>query len=141
MNINPSLEGAGKNEEAPAFSDISSFLKAKQESLLKTPENLKHSNIIAFEIAKYLIKEGKNPEIRCIQAREIKGYRDTISFKKLPAMKVTSYSICVVEDTVFDPLYGEPISLPAYLGSAFTTTEVEEIVLYPKTRIEGIFNK
>lgn len=142
MNMNPSLEHvADKKEEEPAFSDVSSFLLHKGKNLMETPEEIKHSNVIAFEVAKYLINEGKNPEIRCIQAKEENGYRKPISFKKLPGMEIQNYSVCVVEDTVFDPLYGEPALLADYLANAFATKEVEEIPMYPKDRIEGMFRK
>ncbi len=133
-----------QKEKRPVFD----YLKRKNETLIndyRTPES-SHSEsclLIAIDIAKILLKEGKKSYISSIRGKRLPDGLNNESL--VPTQykgreKWGGHVVCIYDDLVYDPMFSKPIPLEEYPQKAFGS-EIEIKVIVPENEIEEFVNR
>ena len=90
----------------------------------RTPDGRyrEHCAIIAVNIAKRLLFEGKIPHIKQIMGKKFDGWNSLTLFPKPFGGRISwgGHLICCVDDLVYDPMIGsKPADISEYLQLAF----------------------
>lgn len=96
-----------------------------------------HCGLIAYDIARKLLNDGKQPVIIQVLGKIIDdvGNRKAIFPKQLKEISWGGHQACLVEGLVYDPMIGKPLKLEDYFDIAFEG-EVEYQVVIPFSEIE-----
>jgi len=137
------IEGAKKAETS-----VLDYLTEKNKTLKNdytTPDGkyAESCTLIAIDIAKILLSEGKKPEIIFVTGKRI----DNPHIIASESLRPTQYSgkiswgghvVCACEGMIYDPMIGEPVQTEDYAHKAFggdiemkttvTQDEIEEFI-------------
>ena len=125
------------NEEEPDNS-VLNYLVEKNKTLINdyhTPDgNYSEScSLIAVDIAKILLNEGKKSEIVFITGKNAneslgpKQYNGRVSWG--------GHVVCVCEGMIYDPMIGKPLLIEEYINEAFDS-EIKMETIVTKNKIE-----
>jgi hypothetical protein len=137
----------GINKEEPKNS-VLDYLAEKNKTLVKdyrTPDdNYSEScSLIAKNIAKTLVKEGKKPRIISVTGKRIPNSSNRESLQPVQYAGRVSWGahvVCVCDGLVYDPMIGRPLPLEEYAHEAFGC-DVEIETLISEDEIEEFVNK
>ena len=144
-----SIEKHNSREEEP-LNPVLRYLADKHKSLLNdyhTPEGnyAESCAVIAADIAKILIKDGKKPTIVSITGKRIDNPHIIASEPLEPVQyegRVSwgGHTVCVCEGMVYDPMIGRPLPIEEYAHEAFGT-DIKMKTMVAEDKIEEFVSR
>jgi hypothetical protein len=144
-----SIEKHNSREEKPQ-SPVLGYLEDRNKILLNdyhTPDGnyAESCGLIAADIAKMLIKDGKKPTIVSIAGKRINDpyiiANETLEPKQYEGrVSWAGHTVCVCEGLVYDPMIGKPLPIGEYAHEAFGN-DVEMKTIVTEDKIEEFVNR
>ena len=138
------------NDRKELVSPVLGYLSEKSKTLLndyRTPDGnySKSCSLIAVDIAKMLLEEGKRPEIVSITGKRIDNPNIIVHEPLKPVQyegRVSwgGHTVCVCDGLVYDPMIGRPLPIEEYAHKAFGA-DVEMSTVVPENKIEKFVNR
>lgn len=143
------IEEYGLDDIEKSQNLVLKFLTEKNKTLVNdyhTPDgnHVENCSLVAIDIAKMLLKEGKKPELIFITGKCIEN-----SPNNYEALKPVQYEgriswgghmVCACDGLVYDPMIGEPLPIEEYAHKAFGA-DVEMKIKVPQNEIEEFVNR
>lgn len=108
---------------------VGRYLAKKNKTLMndyRTPDGkyAEHCGLIAVDIAKMLLQEGKRPSLVSIRGKRVANPDIVANEPLIPVqyggrVQWGGHIVCVCEGVVYDPMIGEPLPLATYAQEAF----------------------
>lgn len=100
-------------------------------------------SLIAVDLARLLLKEGRRPHIAQVWGKTIKGGINRKPLvPKLYGGRISwgGHIVCCEKDIVYDPLVGKPLNTRSYTSEVFNDP-VDINTLVPQDQIEEFINR